>query len=634
MTIKTLLKQFLSSEDFKRSRRLARIRAPRAAEVKQRIAAFLRGDESLEAFARAIVAAVEAQHELDGAPAPVFPFGGPGTALFVEALASAAPAPRLEAELRRALAGIDIRDPSEKLRSFAAFVARTAREAGAGADSNLHVGYATCFLSFCWHILYDLEVPVFYGASHKGVKALIAAGAVEDSDYGSRDLGERFRAFLRIARALRDLFMRVNAQLGYWTVDAFLEWYAFQADAAAAAAPEFASMRIPAAAVAEALAMASPQAAAPGASAEAAPAGAGPAPEAGATRAERPAEGAEKAGEKAPAEAPRAAAPISAGPSAEDAGRAELRGGAATPERNEPSPAPEASRAERAGPDTARLLARETFLPEDFLRDVEAVLLERGQLAIEGPSGVGKTFLARRLAGAVAGDPSRVLFLQLHPAYRYEDLIEARAPHPANGHEAAPGAVPGVLRTFAERAARAPQERFVAVLDELGRADALALLGECLALLDERDSEVVLPFSRAVFRLPRNLFIIATARAGLEEISLRRRFPAVRLQPEKDVLARFLEAYRPELRWVAEVFGCLNRMIAEDRDPGAMLGHGLFMRRDLDERELERIFRFEVRPYIDGIVADPARRAAYDLESLRAAACPAEPAGEPALAPS
>ncbi|MGH7298604.1 MAG: hypothetical protein ACRELB_26930, partial [Polyangiaceae bacterium] len=248
MSIKTLLKEFLVAEDFKRSRKLARLRAPLVAEVKQAVAAFLRGDEALDGFARAIEKAVEATGEVDGAEQTIFGFGGPGTSFFIDALLQHAQGQRLEAELRRGLVGVDPADPAEKLRSFAAFVARTAREAGVVPDSNLHVGYATCFLSFCWHALYDLEVPVFYGTSHKAVKSLVSKGEVEEPEYGSRDLGERFRAFIRVSRGVRDLFLRVNAQLNYWTVDAFFEWYALRADEAALRQPDFQSQRIHAAA--------------------------------------------------------------------------------------------------------------------------------------------------------------------------------------------------------------------------------------------------------------------------------------------------------------------------------------------------------------------------------------------------
>jgi hypothetical protein len=700
MTIKTLLKEFLHSDDFKRTRRLARARGPRAAELKARVAAFLRGDESLETFSQAVVVAVEATTDDAGAPAPVFGFGGAGTASFVEALLKAVPAARLEAELRRALAGIDLLDPSEKLRSFAAFVARTARDAAVGPDSNLHVGYATCFLSFCWHVLYDFEIPVFYGASHKGVKALIAAGAVEDAEYGSRDLTVRFRAFLRIARALRDLFMRVNAQLNFWTVDAFLEWYAFRADSVAAAAPEFQSQRISAAEVRAALAQSDGEATRETPAVRALPAaparkagGAGEAPppverekpvergKAAEKEPEKPrlaevevekaapaAKSAEKEPEKpklAQVEAEKAAPaakaaekdpekpkPATAAKEPEKAKPAEKErekakkpeaappppdrapGAAAEPERRrgltaegKPEFVAEARRAlegaapAAARPDAIAELARATLLAEPFLRELEAVLRARGQLAIEGPSGVGKTYLARRLAAAFAGDARRVVFLELHAAYRYEDLIEARGGHgPPTGENGngAGAAVPGILRTLADRAAKEPGERFVLVLDDLARVDAAAVLGECFALFDDRDAEVLLPFSRAPFRLPKNLFFIATARPALHDAALRRRFPAARLGPDAALLGRFLEAHTPALGWLAQVFATVNQKLAEDADPRASLGHGPLMRRDLDEAELARIWRFDVAPLVEGAVRDPLRRAAYELEALRA----------------
>ncbi|HVY60656.1 MAG TPA: AAA family ATPase, partial [Planctomycetota bacterium] len=270
-------------------------------------------------------------------------------------------------------------------------------------------------------------------------------------------------------------------------------------------------------------------------------------------------------------------------------------------------------------------LARETGFPEALLRELDTLLARRGQVVIEGPTGTGKTHLARRFAALFAGSMDRVRFIQVHPALRYEDFMEAPG---ANGA----GSVAGVFKSFALRAAGDPGRRYVVVLDELGRADVAATLGEAYSLLEFRSEEAVLPYSREAFSIPRNLAVLATASTttaarSLADPSARRRFHFLQLDPSAEILRGFLARVRPEYAWVADLFGELNRRLAKDGGPAAQLGQSIFMQPGLDERELERIFQFDVRPLAERAVRDPARLAELDLAALRAAV--GAPAGAP-----
>ncbi|MHC4393550.1 MAG: hypothetical protein ACYS22_19825, partial [Planctomycetota bacterium] len=224
--LKTGLKEFLGSEDLKQHLKVAALRVPELASLKAHLEGFLTGREAVATLRDAVTAAVEQHALVDGEECPIWGFGGPGTAQFLEALVDVADPAALDAELRRAVADGALAAPARTLRQFASFVAETAREANVGAGSNLHVGYATCFLTFLWHVHRDGAFPVFYGASHKGMKALLSSGAVEEPDYRSRDLGLRFEAFLRVTEQLEGLVRRVNPRLNLWTVEAFLDWYA------------------------------------------------------------------------------------------------------------------------------------------------------------------------------------------------------------------------------------------------------------------------------------------------------------------------------------------------------------------------------------------------------------------------
>lgn len=150
------------------------------------------------------------------------------------------------------------------------------------------------------------------------------------------------------------------------------------------------------------------------------------------------------------------------------------------------------------------------------------------------------------------------------------------------------------------------------------------------SLLEYRDEEVILPFSREQFRIPKNLYMIAAASTAqgsrtLEDAALRRRFHFLHLDPSAEVLKGWLEQNRPAFLWVADLFAELNRRLVREGGARAQVGHSLFMRPELDEQELERIFAYDVRPLVAMAVREDSKAAAkFDLAALRKAI------GEPA----
>ena len=96
---------------------------------------------------------------------------------------------------------------------------------------------------------------------------------------------------------------------------------------------------------------------------------------------------------------------------------------------------------------------------------------------------------------------------------------------------------PGRRGTRQEEAERHPAEPYVLVIDEINRGNLPRIFGELLYLLEYREQEVVLPYSRRGFRLPSNLYLIATMNAAdrsvaLVDQALRRRFSFLEMQPD------------------------------------------------------------------------------------------------------
>lgn len=268
-------------------------------------------------------------------------------------------------------------------------------------------------------------------------------------------------------------------------------------------------------------------------------------------------------------------------------------------------------------------LVRDAFIPDDELKNIVQLLRGRKNVILQGPPGVGKSFIAKRIAYAALGtkSPSRVLSLQFHPNYSYEEFIEGYRPTDG-GFELRPGS----LREFIDSKC-ADGDLCVLVLDELNRANLSSVLGECMFLLeaDKRGDQnaVQLLYGRDSFSLPENLLVLglmntADRSIALVDYALRRRFAFVDLPP------RFNGSFKAYLRdqlvpdriidrlfeAMAEVNGAIRSAhVALGR--GFEIGHSYFCKcpdlaslADEPEREraaeswIEEVIRFDIAPLL------------------------------------
>lgn len=266
-------------------------------------------------------------------------------------------------------------------------------------------------------------------------------------------------------------------------------------------------------------------------------------------------------------------------------------------------------------------LSAELYLEPSFLDDTVALLADKRQAIFYGPPGTGKTFVARKLANWLAGSSDRVSLVQFHPAYAYEDFIEGLRPQEGT---AGFHLVAGPLVNLAARAEADPTHDYVLIVDEINRGNVARVFGELYFLLEYRNEAIRLLYSEAPFRLPHNLLIIGTMNSADRSIAvldgaLRRRFYFRHFDATTDpvaaVLGRYLADKHPDLTWLAAVVGRANELLD---DPGVAIGPSHFIRDDLDETWIERIWRASILPTLEDHFygqADQLRR--FDLETLR-----------------
>ena len=117
----------------------------------------------------------------------------------------------------------------------------------------------------------------------------------------------------------------------------------------------------------------------------------------------------------------------------------------------------------------------------------------------------------------------------------YEDFFEGYRPAETASGQATFSLQPGPLRDLAAEARKQENSMspFVLVIDEMNRANIAKVFGELYFLLEYRGESIRLQYRPTeAFRLPRNLFIIATMNTADRSIALGRcrHPPPVRLR--------------------------------------------------------------------------------------------------------
>ena len=254
----------------------------------------------------------------------------------------------------------------------------------------------------------------------------------------------------------------------------------------------------------------------------------------------------------------------------------------------------------------------DVYIDEQKYYEIENLLKRKKNIILQGAPGVGKTYMAKRLAYSLMEEKNndRIEFVQFHQSYSYEDFIEGYRPTEDGNFEL----TKGVFYNFCKKAENDSENKpYYLIIDEINRGNLSKIFGELLMLIenDKRENTILtLAYSKVKFTVPKNLYIIgmmntADRSLAIIDYALRRRFSFVDIIPafENSTFKRYQKSVNNKyLNKVIDNIKILNKEIKNDQSlgEGFVIGHSYFcdLKNNCSTAEIKSIITYDIIPML------------------------------------
>jgi hypothetical protein len=204
-------------------------------------------------------------------------------------------------------------------------------------------------------------------------------------------------------------------------------------------------------------------------------------------------------------------------------------------------------------------------------------------------------------------------FITFHQSYSYEEFIEGIRPNLDDENNLSYSLEPGVFKRISDKAKSDIENNYVIIIDEINRGNISKIFGELITLIEpskrlfsdnikEHPKQVTLPYSKKLFGVPNNLYILGTMNTADKSIALldsalRRRFSFTEMLPNSKIVGENITIEGIDVK---QLFETINSRIEFLIDKDHMIGHSYFLKiKDNQTIEsLALIFKNEVIPLL------------------------------------
>jgi len=254
----------------------------------------------------------------------------------------------------------------------------------------------------------------------------------------------------------------------------------------------------------------------------------------------------------------------------------------------------------------------ETYNKEKFLQDVyfnendydelRALILKRKNVILQGAPGVGKTYIAKKIAYSILGlkDEEKILPVQFHESYSTDEFMEGYRADDIGIYKYKKGC----FKRICNKARNDPSNKYFVIIDEINSGNIAKIFGEAFSLieLDKRGKEnyIELSCSRERFYVPDNIYIIGTMNTYSDELAikdyaLRRRFCFYTIKPifENENFKSFYQKNSYLNKVINSVIE-INKNLSDN----VKIGHSFFCK-PMDLEDINMTVKYNLIPYLN-----------------------------------